>query len=328
MESVEGQKSASKDEAEAHALENQLQLIRDSQDAVERMVIEASVQSLEGAMVQVMVAGSIAGMSAASDYVEEGGHKANMEQIAKALCSVLAAIENACGADRDDFGGEYYMPHDLDPHAVAASAAASTAPVAEDPIVGLWRELLAHRASAEDDNKWLEVEVEILQMDALTAEGWAIQAELLAEQVDSRPDRVDERVAKRIAQHLRRMADAEQLAGRRVITSETDPVLTLCEKHLKAWTLVHSLDVKDSPGSDAFNAAEKIDLEIANTTATTIDGVLRQARLMSQWAESAEDGDWPDGRMVMIKHFILKGLKFVVRDDYRESDLGGKAVKE
>ncbi len=71
--------------------------------------------------------------------------------------------------------------------------------------------------------------------------------------------------------------------------------------------------------------AEKIDLEIANTTATTIDGVLNQARLMSQWNES---GDWPDARMAMIGHSILEGLKFVVRDDYRENDLGGKAVKE
>ena len=100
------------------------------------------------------------------------------------------------------------------PAAVAAPAVpASMAPVAEDPIVGLWRELLAHRASAEDDNKWLAIETEILQMDALTAEGWAIQAELLAEQVDGRNDGGDERVAKRIAQHLRRMADAERLAG-------------------------------------------------------------------------------------------------------------------
>ncbi len=99
------------------------------------------------------------------------------------------------------------------PATSGAAPAASMAPVAEDPIVGLWRELLAHRASAEDDNKLLAVETEILQMDALTAEGWAIQAELLAEQVDGRPDRGDERVAKRIAQHLRRMADAERLAG-------------------------------------------------------------------------------------------------------------------
>ncbi len=27
-------------------------------------------------------------------------------------------------------------------------------------------------------------------------------------------------------------------------------------------------------------------------------------------------------------HFILEGLKFVVRDDYPESDLAGAAVKE
>ncbi len=67
--------------------------------------------------------------------------------------------------------------------------------------------------------------------------------------------------------------------------------------------------------------AEKIDLEIANTAATTIDGVLRQARLMSQWNES---GDWPDARLAIIGHLILKGLKFLVRDDFQEMDLSGK----
>ncbi len=118
------------------------------------------------------------------------------------------------------------------------------------------------------------------------------------------------------------MRDLKRLAGRRVITSEADPVLTLCEKHRKAWTLV---DGNDPLGGDAFKAVEKIALEIANTTATTIDGVLSQARLMSQWAEST---GWKDARMAMIGHYILEGLKFVVRDDYPESDLAGAVVKE
>ncbi len=110
---------------------------------------------------------------------------------------------------------------------------ASMASVAEDPIVGLWRQVLAHRAEAsrleslagearkrgddaersrlsnlhsDADNKWQALEAEILQMNALTAEGWAIQAELLA-------DQTGEQFAERIAQHFRRMADAEQLAA-------------------------------------------------------------------------------------------------------------------
>ena len=116
---------------------------------------------------------------------------------------------------------------------VDVSATASMAPVAEDPIVGLWRQVLDHRAEAsrldsladearkrgddtessrqselqkDADNKWQSIEAEILQADALTAEGWAIQAELLA-------DQSGEQMAERIAQHLRRMADAEQLAA-------------------------------------------------------------------------------------------------------------------
>ena len=127
------------------------------------------------------------------------------------------------------------------PAAVAAPAvSASMAPVAEDPIVDLWREELAHRAEAsrlsglanearergdqaecdrqeklvaEVDDKWQSIEAEILQADALTAEGWAIQAELLVGHGGVRNDRGDERVAKRIAQYFRRMADAERLAG-------------------------------------------------------------------------------------------------------------------
>jgi len=66
------------------------------------------------------------------------------------------------------------------------------------------------------------------------------------------------------------MRDLQRLAGRRVITSEADPVLALCEKHRKAWTLV---DGNDPLGGDAFDVVDKIALEIANTTATTIDGV-------------------------------------------------------
>ena len=127
------------------------------------------------------------------------------------------------------------------PAAIAAPAVpASMAPVAEDPIVGLWRQVLDHRAEAsrlenlaieakkrgddaersrlsalhgDEDNKWLSIETEILQMNALTTKGWAIQAELLADHGSSRIDGADERVAERIAQHFRRMADAEQLAA-------------------------------------------------------------------------------------------------------------------
>ncbi len=59
--------------------------------------------------------------------------------------------------------------------------------------------------------------------------------------------------------------------------------------------------------------------------ATTIDGVLSQARLLSQWDQST---GWRDARMAMIGHFILEGLKFVVGDDHSERDLAGVAVKE
>ena len=99
--------------------------------------------------------------------------------------------------------------------------------------MGQWRQVLDHRAEAarldslvgearkrgddaergrlsdlhnDADNKWQSIEAEILQADALTAEGWAIQAELLA-------DQSGEQMAERIAQHLRRMADAEAVGS-------------------------------------------------------------------------------------------------------------------
>ncbi len=103
------------------------------------------------------------------------------------------------------------------------------------------------------------------------------------------------------------------------MSAEADPVLTLWQRHRQAWTLVHSLATNASLSSDAFDVAVKIDMEIAKTTATTIDGVLNQARPLSQWDEAT---GWQDARTAMIGHSILAGLKFVVRDDYQEHDLG------
>ena len=105
--------------------------------------------------------------------------------------------------------------------------------------------------------------------------------------------------------------------------AKADPVLTLWQRHRQAWTLVHSLAANAPLSSDAFDVADKIDLEIAKTTATTIDGVLNQARLLSQWDEAT---DWQDARTAIIGHFILAGLKFLVRDDYQEQDLGSDEI--
>ena len=51
------------------------------------------------------------------------------------------------------------------------------------------------------------------------------------------------------------------------MNAKADPVLTLWQRHRQAWTLVHSLAANAPLSSDAFDVADKIDLEIAKTTA-------------------------------------------------------------
>lgn len=52
-----------------------------------------------------------------------------------------------------------------------------------------------------------------------------------------------------------------------------DPVMPLCEKHSKAWTLAN-----DSPDSDAFDVAEKIDLKINNSAMPSMAAMMRQEK--------------------------------------------------
>ena len=78
---------------------------------------EIQATSLEGAMVQIMLAHAEADMMASST---EESNAAQMRTISKLLYSALVIIEQAAGVPREELGGEAYMRRDLDPHALVA----------------------------------------------------------------------------------------------------------------------------------------------------------------------------------------------------------------
>ena len=78
------------------------------------MAAEIQASSLEGAMLQIMLAHAEADLMAART---EESSEAEMRTIGKLLYSALAAIEQAVGVPREELGGKAYLIRDLDPHA-------------------------------------------------------------------------------------------------------------------------------------------------------------------------------------------------------------------
>ncbi len=78
--------------------------------------------SLEGAMVQIMLA------HAAADVMEadrdDGIAAVQMRTISKLLYSALTVIEQVASVPREEVAGEAYMRRDLDPHALVAGGEA------------------------------------------------------------------------------------------------------------------------------------------------------------------------------------------------------------
>ena len=85
------------------------------------MAAEIQAGSLEGAMVQIMLAHAEADVMAAST---EESNEAQMRTISKLLYSVLAAIEQVADVPREELGGKAYLTRDLDPHALLAGGEA------------------------------------------------------------------------------------------------------------------------------------------------------------------------------------------------------------
>ncbi len=96
-------------------IERQESHLADRRTALEAMGAEIQASSLEGAMVQIMLALEVADLMAGSGE--------DMQTISKLLYSVLAMIEQAAGVPREELGGEAYMPHRLDPQAMIAESA-------------------------------------------------------------------------------------------------------------------------------------------------------------------------------------------------------------
>ncbi len=91
--------------------------------SVEAMAAEIPASSLEGAMVQIMLAHAVADIMASTDETTV----ADMRTVSKLLYSALATIEQAAGVPREEVAGEAYMRRDLDPHALVAEGEANRA---------------------------------------------------------------------------------------------------------------------------------------------------------------------------------------------------------
>jgi uncharacterized protein (DUF1778 family) len=110
--------------AEAHSPEatrqDRLEMyLSDQRYALEAMAAQIQAGSLEGAMVQIMLAHAEADVMAAST---EESSEASMRTISKLLYSALAAIEQATGVPREEVAGEAYLTRELDPHALVEEA--------------------------------------------------------------------------------------------------------------------------------------------------------------------------------------------------------------
>ena len=109
--------------AEARSLESKRLVsvafhLADRMAALEAMAAEIQADSLEGAMVQIMLA------HAAADLEESS--EAQMRTISRLLYSALTVLERAAGVSREEVAGEAYMRCDRDPHALVAEAPVKT----------------------------------------------------------------------------------------------------------------------------------------------------------------------------------------------------------
>ena len=107
------------DAVQRHRLDRLEMHLSDRRYALEAMAAEIQADSLEGAMVQIMLAHAEADVMAAST---KESNDASMRTISKLLHSALTAMERAAGVSREDVGGTAYMRRELDPHALVAEA--------------------------------------------------------------------------------------------------------------------------------------------------------------------------------------------------------------
>ncbi len=94
--------------------------LSDRWGTLEAMAAEIPASTLEGAMVQIMLAHAAADLMEADSSDETAA--VQMRTISKLLYGALAVIEQVADVPREELGGEAYMRRDLDPHALVAGA--------------------------------------------------------------------------------------------------------------------------------------------------------------------------------------------------------------
>ena len=91
--------------------------LADRREALEAMAAEVQAGTLEGVMVQIMLAHAATDVMAAS--TEETSEQ-DMRTISKLLYSALAVLERVAGVPREELGGEAYLTRGLDPNVLVA----------------------------------------------------------------------------------------------------------------------------------------------------------------------------------------------------------------
>ena len=90
--------------------------------ALQDMACEIQASSVQGAMVQLMLAHSFADIISTSTDAQAAR---DMRRVSKLLYSALNFLEGECDTPRKEFGGEHYMFSDLDPHRCMTEEAVS-----------------------------------------------------------------------------------------------------------------------------------------------------------------------------------------------------------
>ena len=98
--------------------------LSDRWGTLEAMAAEIPASTLEGAMVQIMLAHAAADLMEADSSDETAA--VQMRTISKLLYGALAVIEQVADVPREEVAGEAYMRRDRDPHALVAEAPVKT----------------------------------------------------------------------------------------------------------------------------------------------------------------------------------------------------------
>ena len=101
------------DSPEYVRLERESHVVWRRKEAIEITLATTEATTLEGAMVQIMLADTLMDILCSSTGCDLEEFR---ERSAGLLSSAVRVIEAVTGSDRDEYGGETYMSRKLDPH--------------------------------------------------------------------------------------------------------------------------------------------------------------------------------------------------------------------